>query len=134
MRIEGRHAENEDQEGRQGRRASPAGTRASTGEVLRVPADREPRGRRGREHGEAPPRPEAGQIQGGGIVEKEAPIHVSNVAHIDPRDGKPTRVGFKVLDDGRKVRFAKRSGEVIDRLTGNGPWRPASKSTTTSRS
>ena len=54
------------------------------------------------------------QTSQGGIVEKEAPIHVSNVLHEDPRDGKPTRVGFKVLDDGRKVRFAKRSGEVID--------------------
>jgi large subunit ribosomal protein L24 len=54
--------------------------------------------------------------QPGGIVEREAPIHVSNVAHVDPADGKPTRIGFKFLDDGqRKVRFAKRSGEVIDR-------------------
>ncbi len=51
----------------------------------------------------------------GGIEEKEAPIHVSNVAHIDPSSSQPTRVGFKVLDDGRKVRVAKRSGEVIDR-------------------
>ena len=52
----------------------------------------------------------------GGIVEREAPIHVSNVAHVDPADGKATRVGFKFLEDGnRKVRFAKRSGEVIDR-------------------
>ena len=51
----------------------------------------------------------------GGIVEKEGPIHVSNVAHIDPKDGKPTRVGFKVVEGDRKVRFAKRSGEVIDR-------------------
>jgi large subunit ribosomal protein L24 len=50
----------------------------------------------------------------GGILEKEAPIHVSNVAHVDPKDNKPTRVGFKTLEDGRKVRFAKRSGEVID--------------------
>jgi len=50
----------------------------------------------------------------GGIVEKEAPIHISNVAHVDPKDDKATRIGFKVLDDGRKVRFAKRSGEVID--------------------
>ncbi len=52
--------------------------------------------------------------QAGGIITKEAPIHVSNLAHVDPKDGKPTRVGFKVLDDGRKVRVAKRSGEVID--------------------
>ncbi|WP_348771382.1 50S ribosomal protein L24 [Azospirillum sp. SYSU D00513] len=51
----------------------------------------------------------------GGIVEKEAPIHVSNVAHVDPTDNKPTRVGFKTLEDGRKVRVSKRSGEVIDR-------------------
>ena len=50
----------------------------------------------------------------GGIVEIEASIDASNVAHIDPKDGKPTRVGFKVLEDGRKVRVAKRSGEVID--------------------
>ena len=54
------------------------------------------------------------QDQPGGIVEKEAPIHVSNLAHIDPKDNKPTRVGFRILDDGRKVRYAKRSGEVID--------------------
>ena len=52
--------------------------------------------------------------QQGGIVEMEAPIHVSNVAHVDPKSDKPTRVGFKFLADGRKVRFAKRSGEVID--------------------
>jgi len=51
----------------------------------------------------------------GGIVSKEAAVDLSNVAHIDPQDGKPTRVGFKFLEDGRKVRFAKRSGEVIDR-------------------
>lgn len=51
----------------------------------------------------------------GGIVEKEAPIHISNVAHIDPKDNKPTRVGFKVIEGNRKVRFAKRSGEIIDR-------------------
>lgn len=48
-----------------------------------------------------------------GIITKEAPIAVSNVAYADPSDGKATRVGFKTLDDGRKVRFAKRSGEVI---------------------
>lgn len=50
----------------------------------------------------------------GGIVEKEAKIDVSNLAIADPKDGKPTRVGFKYLDDGRKVRVARRSGEVID--------------------
>jgi len=52
--------------------------------------------------------------QQGGIIAKEAPIHVSNLAIQDPKDGSPTRVGYKFLDDGRKVRFAKRSGEVID--------------------
>ncbi len=50
----------------------------------------------------------------GGIKQFEAPIHVSNIAHIDPADQKPSKVGFKILEDGRKVRFAKRSGEVID--------------------
>ena len=49
--------------------------------------------------------------QEGGIISKEAPVHLSNLAYADPKDGKPTRVGFKVLDDGRKVRVAKRSGE-----------------------
>ena len=51
----------------------------------------------------------------GGIVTKEAPIHVSNLAHVDPKTGTATRVGFRFLEDGRKVRFAKRSGEIIDR-------------------
>jgi large subunit ribosomal protein L24 len=51
----------------------------------------------------------------GGIVEKELTLHISNVAHVDPSSGKPTRIGYKVLGDGRKVRFARRSGEVIDR-------------------
>ena len=50
----------------------------------------------------------------GGIKRTEAPIHVSNVAHVDPRDGKATRIGFKTDKEGRKVRFAKRSGENID--------------------
>lgn len=50
----------------------------------------------------------------GGIEKREATIHVSNVAHLDPKANKPTRVGFKVLSDGRKVRVAKRSGEQID--------------------
>ena len=54
------------------------------------------------------------QTEAGGIIEKEASIHLSNIALLDPKDGKATRVGYKQLDDGRKVRFAKRSGEVID--------------------
>ena len=52
--------------------------------------------------------------QDGGIIAKEASIHISNLALEDPKDGKPTRVGYKFLKDGRKVRFARRSGEVID--------------------
>ena len=52
--------------------------------------------------------------QDGGIISKEASVHLSNLAMADPKDGKPTRVGFKVMKDGRKVRVAKRSGVEID--------------------
>ena len=54
------------------------------------------------------------QTQAGGIVNKESSIHLSNLAHVDPKSGKATRIGFKTLNDGRKVRFAKKSGDVID--------------------
>jgi len=54
------------------------------------------------------------QTQEGGIITKEAPIHLSNLAVADPKDGKPTRVGFQLQKDGSKVRVAKRSGEVIN--------------------
>ena len=54
------------------------------------------------------------QSNPGGIVEKEAPIHLSNLAHVDPGDSTATRVGYRTLEDGRKVRYAKKSGEVID--------------------
>ena len=54
------------------------------------------------------------QTQQGGIVNKESTIHLSNLAHVDPKSGKASRVGFKTLNDGRKVRFAEKSGEVID--------------------
>ena len=54
------------------------------------------------------------QSQEGGIITKEAPIHLSNLALADPKDGKPTRVGFLIQKDGKKVRVAKRSGEVIN--------------------
>jgi large subunit ribosomal protein L24 len=50
----------------------------------------------------------------GGIVNKESPIHLSNLSLVDPKSGNATKVGWKVLNDGRKVRFAKKSGEVID--------------------
>ena len=54
------------------------------------------------------------QTNPGGIIEREASLHVSNVAHIDPKSSKPTRVGYRIETGGRKVRFAKRSGELID--------------------
>jgi large subunit ribosomal protein L24 len=82
------------------------------GEVLRVIAKEERALVRGvntvKRHQRQTPRQE------GGIIEKEAPIHLSNLALIDPKSGKPTRVGFKMLEDGRKVRVARKSGEVID--------------------
>lgn len=56
----------------------------------------------------------ASATDAGGIKRKEASMDVSNVLHIDPKLGVPTRIGYKLLEDGRKVRFAKRSGEVID--------------------
>jgi large subunit ribosomal protein L24 len=51
----------------------------------------------------------------GGIVEREAPVHVSNVMVVSPDSGRRTRVGFKILDDGRKVRFAQTDGAILDR-------------------
>ncbi len=56
-----------------------------------------------------------GRTEQGGIIEREAAIHVSNVALLDPKTDKPTKIGFKFLEDGRKVRFARGSGETIDR-------------------
>ena len=55
-----------------------------------------------------------GMGQPGGIIEKEATIHLSNVMLIDPKTDKPTRVGFRILDDGRKVRVARATGDVIE--------------------
>jgi len=52
--------------------------------------------------------------QEGGIIEREASVHLSNLKLVDPKSGKPTRVGFRVLEDGRKVRVAKATGEVIE--------------------
>jgi len=54
------------------------------------------------------------QKQQGGIVNKEASIHLSNLAHVDPKSGGATRIGYKTLNDGKRVRVAKKSGEVID--------------------
>jgi len=60
------------------------------------------------------------RVSAGGIIDKEAPIHVSNVAHVDPKTGKPTRIGYRFTEpkgkgeQPAKIRFARRSGEVID--------------------
>ncbi len=54
------------------------------------------------------------QQSSGGIIEKEAPLHISNVAHVDPKTDKPTRVGYRMAESGSKVRYAKGSGEQID--------------------
>src|SRR5208282_2846061 len=82
------------------------------GEVLRVLIDQERVVVQGVSMVKRHTRPGAGQP--GGIIDKEGTIHISNVALIDPKSSKPTRVGFKVLADGKKVRVAKRSGEVFD--------------------
>ena len=87
--------------------------RGTEGEVLRVIPSEERVIVQGvrmiKRHRKASVRGEAG------VEQIEGPVHLSNVAHIDPKDGKPTRVGFRTLGDGKKVRFAKRSGEVLDR-------------------
>jgi large subunit ribosomal protein L24 len=86
--------------------------RGKTGEVLRVMPEESRLLVQGVNMVKRHTAPRPGQP--GGIVEKEASIHVSNVAHVDPKENKPTRVGYKTVD-GRKVRFARRSGEMIDR-------------------
>ena len=82
------------------------------GEVLRVYPDDERALVSGvnmvKRHTRQSPRQQAG------IVNKESPVHLSKIAHLDPKTGKATRIGFKILGDGRKVRFAKKSGEIID--------------------
>jgi large subunit ribosomal protein L24 len=86
--------------------------RGKTGEVIRVMPDEGRLLVQGVNMVKRHTAPRPGQP--GGIVEKEASIHVSNVAHVDPKESKPTRVCYKTVD-GRKVRFARRSGEMIDR-------------------
>jgi large subunit ribosomal protein L24 len=86
--------------------------KGKTGEVVQVMPKEERALVRGVNMVKRHQRQTAGQE--GGIISKEAPIHLSNLAYADPKDGKATRVGFKVLEDGRKVRFAKRSGDLID--------------------
>ncbi len=88
------------------------GSKGAKGEVLRVLRDERRVVVSGVNMIKRHQRPGAGNP--GGIIEREAAIHISNVAHVDPKDDKPTRVGFRTLEDGRKVRVAKRSGEIID--------------------
>lgn len=57
----------------------------------------------------------ASMANAGGIIKKEMPLHISNLSHIDPKTKLPTKIGYKILEDGRKVRFAKKSGEIIDK-------------------
>ncbi|HLJ65663.1 MAG TPA: 50S ribosomal protein L24 [Stellaceae bacterium] len=87
--------------------------KGKSGEVLRVERDRQRVLVQGVNMIKRHTAPRPGEP--GGIIEKEASLHISNVAHIDPKTNEPTRIGYKTLDDGRKVRFARRSGEVIDR-------------------
>ena len=86
--------------------------KGKTGEVVKVIPKRDRAIVQGVNMVKRHTRPSGGSA--GGIVEKEATVHVSNLALTDPKDDLPTRVGIKVLEDGRKVRFAKRSGEIID--------------------
>jgi large subunit ribosomal protein L24 len=88
-------------------------SKGRTGEVLQVLTDRQRVIVRGVAVAKRHTAPSMGNQ--GGIVEKELSIHVSNVAHIDPKTKQPTRVGFRLVEGDRKVRYAKRSGEVLDR-------------------
>ena len=83
------------------------------GEVVRVAGDRVVVSNINIVKRHTKPNPQAGQP--GGVVEREAPIHVSNVMIVSPEDDRRTRIAFQFLEDGRKVRFARRSGEIIDR-------------------
>jgi large subunit ribosomal protein L24 len=85
------------------------------GRVLRVDRDRERVVIEGVNMIKRHTRPNPQKRVQGGIVEREAPIHVSNVMVVSPDSGRPTRVGIKVLDDGRKVRVAKVDGAILDR-------------------
>jgi large subunit ribosomal protein L24 len=88
-------------------------SKGSKGEVLRVLPKAERAVVQGVAMAKRHTKPK-GMGQPGGIVEREASVHLSNLALLDPESGKPTRVGFKLLDDGRKVRVARKSGASID--------------------
>ncbi len=86
--------------------------RGRTGNVLRVDRARSRVIVRGINIARRHTRPKPGTP--GGIVDRELSIHISNVALLDPADGKPTRVGYRIREDGEKVRYAKRSGDILD--------------------
>jgi len=85
------------------------------GRVLRVDRDRERVVVEGVAMIKRHTRPNPQKKVQGGIVEREAAIHVSNVMVVSPDSGRPTRVGYKILDDGRKVRVSKVDGAILDR-------------------
>lgn len=89
--------------------------RGKRGKVLRVQADDQRIVVEGVNFIKRHTRPNPQRRIQGGIVEREAPIHLSNVMVISPDSGRPTRVGFKYLEDGRKVRYAKVDGAILDR-------------------
>ncbi len=89
--------------------------RGKRGRVLRVDAERQRVVVEGVNFIKRHTRPNPSKNIQGGIVEREAPIHVSNLLVISPESGRPSRVGYQVLDDGRKVRVAKVDGAILDR-------------------
>ncbi len=89
--------------------------RGKRGKVLRVDAERQRVVVEGVNFVKRHTRPNPSKNIQGGIVEREAPIHVSNLLVISPESGRPSRVGYQILDDGRKVRVAKVDGAILDR-------------------
>ena len=89
-------------------------SKGKRGEVLRMMPEGRPRGGAGCEHCQAAYPSRRGMGQPGGIIEREATIHVSNLMLVDPTSEKRTKVGFRVLEDGRKIRVAKATGQTIE--------------------
>ena len=89
--------------------------RGKRGKVLRADAERQRVVVEGVNFVKRHTRPNPSKNIQGGIVEREAPIHVSNLLVISPESGRPSRVGYQILDDGRKVRVAKVDGAILDR-------------------
>lgn len=87
--------------------------RGKTGKVLRVDLVKEKAFVEGLNMVKRHQKPQPGTMQSGGVIEMEGPIHLSNVAIVDPKDGKPTRIGIETVD-GKRYRIARRSGQRID--------------------